>query len=63
MSINLHRHGFVMIFAPCRTTRAQAKMHAKNLITCGSAPRVYTHGYKNVAPTELIAKHGSTHWV
>ncbi len=50
---------FVMILAPCRTTRAQAKMHAKNRITCDSAPRVYTHGYKNVAPTELIVMFSS----
>ncbi len=36
---------FVMRFAPCIAIRAQAKMHAKNLKACGSAPRVYTHGY------------------
>ena len=44
-----------MILAPCRTIQAQAKMNAKNLMTRYSAPRVYTHGYKNVAPTELKA--------
>ena len=54
---------FVMIFAICVATRAQAKMHAKNRITCDSALRVYTHGCKNVPPTELIAMPDPTHWV
>ena len=50
---------FVMILAPFHTTRAQAKMHAKNLITCGTSPRVHTRGYKYGAPTELIVMFSS----